>query len=188
MRRPYQMLEIISYLKICIWDKICKKSVSISIHLSFCICVIYPSINTLRCWEPLVHLLHDYRGLVNSWDNILGSFNSARDRYVFFGGEGGGLTSLWCLLVCLKVGRPFMIFKSAAILPSLQTEKFFIHVVTFLSSKFALIPSFNTSPFTSYVRPSRYRTFAKWLLEHFPCWYCSVIHIILPFTAITGKR
>jgi len=33
-----------------------------------------------KCWEPLVHLMHDYKGLVNSWDSILSSFNNAKDR------------------------------------------------------------------------------------------------------------
>jgi len=33
-----------------------------------------------RDWEPLVHTMHDYRGLANGWQGILGLFSTVRDK------------------------------------------------------------------------------------------------------------
>jgi len=33
-----------------------------------------------RSWDPLAHMLHDYKGLISSWGDIFNSYNAAKDR------------------------------------------------------------------------------------------------------------
>ena len=32
-------------------------------------------------WEPVLNMMHDYKGLVTSWKDILGLYNSMADKH-----------------------------------------------------------------------------------------------------------
>ena len=32
-------------------------------------------------WEPLQHMMHDYKGMVSSWSNILGLYHNTEDKH-----------------------------------------------------------------------------------------------------------
>jgi len=40
-------------------------------------------------WEPLQYVMHDYKGLVGSWDNILGLYHNMADKHKEIARDGG---------------------------------------------------------------------------------------------------
>ena len=41
-----------------------------------------------RDWEPLQYMMHDYKGLVGSWDDILGLYHNMADKHKEISREG----------------------------------------------------------------------------------------------------
>ena len=38
-------------------------------------------VDIFQDWEPVQHMMHDYKGMVSSWSNILGLHQSMEDKH-----------------------------------------------------------------------------------------------------------
>ena len=59
-------------------------------YLSLCNCMLKIQVSQIspeltlyifQDWEPVQHMMHDYKGMVSSWSNILGLHQSMEDKH-----------------------------------------------------------------------------------------------------------